>query len=45
MLDHNKPGLSAEEKSEIRRSHLTCNVFRTGTNAVRWMDSLSMSMA
>lgn len=34
ILNHGKPGLSGEEKSEIRRQQLTCDVFLTGTNAV-----------
>lgn len=31
---HHKPGLSAEEKMEIRRKQLTCDVFLTSTNAL-----------
>lgn len=34
ILNHNKPDLSDEEKMEIRRRQLTCDVFLTGTNAV-----------
>ncbi len=34
LLQHNKPGLSAEEKLSIRRRQLTCDLFLTGSNAV-----------
>ncbi|HPI99130.1 MAG TPA: lactate utilization protein [Synergistales bacterium] len=34
ILDHGKAGLSREEKNEIRRKQLTCDVFLSGTNAV-----------
>jgi len=34
LLQHNKPGLSAEEKLNIRRQQLTCDLFLTGSNAV-----------
>jgi len=34
ILDHNKPGLGAEEKMQILRSQLTCDVFVSGLNAV-----------
>ena len=34
VLNHGKAGLSKEEKNEIRRQQLTCDVFLTGTNAV-----------
>lgn len=34
ILNHGKAGLSVEEKNEIRRQQLTCDVFLTGTNAV-----------
>lgn len=33
LLDHNKPGLSAEEKMEILRAQLTCDVFVSSVNA------------
>jgi len=34
ILNHGKAGLSKEEKNEIRRRQLTCDVFLSGTNAV-----------
>ncbi|MCA1950080.1 MAG: lactate utilization protein [Treponema sp.] len=34
ILDHNVPGLSAEQKMEILRSQLTCDVFISSSNAV-----------
>jgi hypothetical protein len=34
VLDHNKPGLSSEEKLEILRSQLTCDAFISSANAV-----------
>ncbi|SLM17434.1 conserved hypothetical protein [uncultured spirochete] len=34
LLDHNAPGLSAEEKYGILRSELTCDVFISSVNAV-----------
>lgn len=34
ILDHNRPGLSAEEKMEILRAQLTCDVFISSANAV-----------
>ncbi len=34
ILDHNKPGLSPEEKMEILRAQLTCDVFISSSNAV-----------
>ncbi len=34
ILNHGKPGLSPEEKMEIRRGQLTCDVFLTGSNAI-----------
>jgi len=34
ILDHNKPGLGPEEKAEILRAQLTCDVFISGSNAV-----------
>lgn len=34
MFNHGLPGLTAEEKMEMRRKQLTCDVFLTGTNAV-----------
>lgn len=33
-LNHNDPGLSAEQKTEIRRQQLVCDLFLTSTNAV-----------
>ena len=34
ILNHGRAGLSKEEKNEIRRQQLTCDVFLSGTNAV-----------
>lgn len=34
VLDHWKENLSNEERAGVRKSHLTCNVFITGTNAI-----------
>jgi len=34
ILNHNKPGLTAEEILETRRRQLVCDVFLTSTNAV-----------
>ena len=34
ILDHNNPDLSAEEKAEMRRAELLCDVFISGSNAV-----------
>ena len=34
ILNHGKPGTSAEEALEIRRRQLTADVFLTGTNAI-----------
>ena len=34
MFNHGLPDLTAEEKMEILRKQLTCDVFLTGTNAV-----------
>lgn len=34
ILDHSAPDLDAEERTEVRRRQLTCDVFLTGTNAV-----------
>lgn len=34
VLDHNKPGLGVEEKLDILRSQLTCDVFICSANAV-----------
>ena len=34
ILDHNKPGLGAEEKTEILRAQLTCDLFISSANAV-----------
>jgi len=34
ILNHGKPGLSPEEKIEIRRGQLTSDVFLTGSNAI-----------
>lgn len=33
ILDHNRPGLSTEEKMEILRAQLTCDVFISSVNA------------
>jgi hypothetical protein len=34
VLDHNKPGLGADEKLDILRAQLTCDVFICSANAV-----------
>lgn len=34
IFNHGLPDLSAEDKMEMRRKQLTCDVFLTGTNAV-----------
>ncbi|MCX7857881.1 MAG: lactate utilization protein [Deltaproteobacteria bacterium] len=34
VYDHWKEGLSNEERARIRKAHLTCQVFITGTNAI-----------
>lgn len=34
LLDHNKPGLAAEEKLAILRAQLTCDVFICSSNAI-----------
>ncbi|MBC8014787.1 MAG: lactate utilization protein [Sporomusaceae bacterium] len=34
IFNHGLPGLTAEDKMEIRRKQLTCDVFLTSTNAV-----------
>ncbi len=34
LLDHSDPSLSPEQKMEIRRQQLVCDVFLSGTNAV-----------
>ncbi len=34
ILDHNQPGLTAEEKNDIRRQQLTSDLFLCSTNAV-----------
>lgn len=34
VLDHGAPGLSNEQKLEIRRAQLTCDLFLSGSNAV-----------
>jgi hypothetical protein len=34
ILDHNKPGLGAEEKTKILRAQLTCDLFISSANAV-----------
>ncbi|MDO9508927.1 MAG: lactate utilization protein [Thermovirgaceae bacterium] len=34
ILDHSAPGLSNEERMQVRRGQLTCGVFLTGSNAV-----------
>lgn len=34
ILNHSAPGLSNEERMQVRRSELTCDVFLTGSNAV-----------
>jgi len=34
VLDHNAAGLGPEEKAEIRRAQLTCDLFVSGSNAI-----------
>jgi hypothetical protein len=34
VLNHNQPGLTGEQKAEIRLQQLTCDLFLTGTNAL-----------
>ena len=34
ILDHNKPGLGAEEKIQILRAQLTCDLFISSVNAI-----------
>ena len=34
VFNHNKPGLSREEKIELRKKELTCDLFITSTNAL-----------
>lgn len=34
LLDHNKPGLGAEEKMQVLRAQLTCDLFISSLNAV-----------
>lgn len=34
ILDHNAPGLTADQKTDILRSQLTCDLFISGSNAV-----------
>lgn len=34
ILNHSAPGLSNEERMQVRRAQLTCDVFLTGSNAV-----------
>lgn len=34
ILDHNKPGLAAEEKMRILRAQLTCDLFISSVNAI-----------
>lgn len=34
LLDHSAPGLSPEEKMEVMRAQLTCDLFVSGTNAI-----------
>ena len=34
ILDHGAPGLSNEERQDVRKKQLTCDVFLSGTNAV-----------
>ena len=34
LLDHAAPGLSAEQKMDVRRAQLTCDLFLAGSNAV-----------
>lgn len=34
LLERDLPGLSLEEQIEVRRRHLTCDLFLTGSNAI-----------
>jgi L-lactate utilization protein LutB len=34
VLDHNTPGLTPEEKIELRRKQLTCDIFLCSSNAI-----------
>lgn len=34
LLDHNAPGLTEEQKNELRRAQLTCDLFLSSSNAV-----------
>lgn len=34
ILNHSAPGLTDEERMQVRRAQLTCDVFLTGSNAV-----------
>jgi L-lactate utilization protein LutB len=34
ILNHSAPGLTSEERMQVRRAQLTCDVFLTGSNAV-----------
>ena len=34
VFNHNKPGLSPEEATELRHKEMSCDVFLTGTNAL-----------
>jgi L-lactate utilization protein LutB len=34
ILNHSAPGLSEEQKMEVRRAQLTCDLFLSGSNAV-----------
>jgi L-lactate utilization protein LutB len=34
LFDHNAPGLSNEERQEMRKKQLSCDVFLSGTNAL-----------
>jgi L-lactate utilization protein LutB len=40
ILNHGAPGLTAEERLEIMRRQLTCDLFLTGTNALTLSGSL-----
>ena len=43
ILDHGAPGLTNEEKADIRRKQQICDVFRSGTNALT-MDGRLVNM-
>lgn len=43
ILDHNLPGLTAEEKAGIRHEQLACHVFLTSTNALT-LDGVLVNM-